>query len=327
MAMSQDQAQQFLQELSRRTGASVEQSDVQRLQNTNEDDLGRLQNAYTSQYSRRGASGQTGSGQDSSELTAQGYGSGRNEIPKGAGIATQEIIGGYGNQGGNNRGPTSVMQSWSQSQPQSDPAVTALNDRLVRMDEENKAAKATETARRDALYNTLKERSGRALNVDATDPIIANQVTTFRNEQTRAQRDYLNKLAESEGPNANLRGERRMAAERSGINTAGFQSELVGRELMTRRNEILQDLQMQGAMLSADQQANLQRELTGIDSMIRQQQLALQGKQVDNSFTLGSRGLDLQALQQEIQRRQFEQDLGFRAEDRASYWDSVRRGL
>ena len=202
---------------------------------------------------------------------------------------------------------------------------------------------AARKAKADELYGTLSGRARQSLNVDANDPIISGQVNNFRNEQTRALRNLQSEASEAGrgmGPAALA-----VAAERAGTATGGFQSELLARELSSRRAEVANAIASMGGMLSADQQAGLQRELAGIDSAIKQyqlgqgnQSLGLQrelglggqnlqrelgfgglGLQRDLGFgdlnlrnQLGNRGLDLDQLRTLLTNRQFYSDLGLR---------------
>jgi hypothetical protein len=193
--------------------------------------------------------------------------------------------------------PKSVAQSWTggiQQQPLQAPQQSERNNELWKM---------------------LMDRAMTSKNIDSSDPIIRPQVDAYRAEQERARRNDIADLAEGSGPLANLRGEARIAAERTGQNVAGFQSELMGRELTARRAEIQQALTGMQGVLSGDQQLALQRELALLDNAIKQQQIGLQG-----------RGLDLDWQRALLQNDQFWADLGLRAEDRASYWDAVRSG-
>lgn len=115
----------------------------------------------------------------------------------------------------------------------------------------------------DALYDQLMKRSTQSLNVDPNDPIVRGQTDAFSAQQERARRDFLGEQAESNGPygtGAQL-GQARMTAEKLGQNTAGFQAQLMGRELESRRQEISQALSQMGGMLTEDQRMALQREL------------------------------------------------------------------
>jgi hypothetical protein len=85
-------------------------------------------------------------------------------------------------------------------------------------------------ARGDELYEMLRARASQAANVSANDPAIRSQSDAYAAEQTRASQNYLADLAEQGGPYANLRGEQRLAAERTGSNIAGFKAELMARD-------------------------------------------------------------------------------------------------
>lgn len=306
-------------------------SDLEKLNNTNPDDVDRVKQALISQYQHR-AKGSATEGLDSSQLTKMGYGSGQGENQ-----------GSYQN---NNSNSSPVSQS-SNSYSGSGPSVPAMpdyskyfeqqNSYLQKMQADADARNAQiaqreeeQKAQRDQLYGTLMGRAQQATNVDANDPIIKGQVDNFRNAQTRSQRDYLSNVAEGGGPLQNMRGEQRMAAEHSGINTANFQGELLGRELGSRRAEISDALHSMGGMLGADQQANLQRELSNIDTQMRSVGQGMQG-----AGMMGSLGNDLmRAMMQNnqfysglgSQNDQFAAQHGLNVADRASYWDALRRG-
>ena len=136
-----------------------------------------------------------------------------------------------------------------------------------------------------------------------------------------------------------------MASERAGQATGALQAELMGRELGSRRNEISQALNSMSGMLTADQEASLRQQLGLLDNSIAQQQVGLgrMGAGTDlmralfqNQQAQAGTGLDF--LRTGLQNKQFYSglgseedrfaaDLGFRREDRGSYWDAIRRGL
>lgn len=156
--------------------------------------------------------------------------------------------------------------------------------------------------RGNTLWDQLMGRANQTLQVGAKDPIIANQVNSYRAEQTRGVRDQLAQVAEAGGPTANLNGERRMANEKASRATGGLQATLMQNELTARRNEIQQALSQMGSMLSDQQKTALSRELGLLNA-----------------------GMDQQRINN--QNNQFLDDLGLRATDRASYWDAIRSGL
>lgn len=131
---------------------------------------------------------------------------------------------------------------------------------------------------RDALYNQLLERANQRPAVDRFDPIIRGQADAYAANEQRSQRNYLSNVAERAGPLANIRGEERMAAERTGQRTGTFEAELIGRELGARRDEIAQALSSMQGLLTSEQQMSLTYELAALNRQIQQQQLDLQSK-------------------------------------------------
>jgi hypothetical protein len=115
----------------------------------------------------------------------------------------------------------------------------------------------------DQLYNMLLQRAQQGLNVDPNDPVIKGQSDAYNAQLDRARRNYLSDLAESAGPYASgaMLGQARQTAEAEGQQGAAFQSQLMGRELQSRRDEIQQALAQMGSMLSDEQRLALQKEL------------------------------------------------------------------
>lgn len=155
--------------------------------------------------------------------------------------------------------------------------------------------------RASSLYDILAGRAGQGLAVNARDPIIANQVDSFRAEQERGARNYLAAQAEAQGPQTNLGSERRLASEHAAQATGGLQSQLMGNELSARRQEIQNALSQMGNMLTSEQQLALQHELGLIDASLRQQGIT-------------------------NQNNQFLDDFALRNTHEANYWDQQRRG-
>lgn len=162
--------------------------------------------------------------------------------------------------------------------------------------------RAENKARADSLYGTLMDRSQQSLNVGANDPIIRGQSDAYSAQVERQRRNYLSDTAEQRGPYANIQGERRMTAEKAGQATAGFEAQLLGRELSARRNEIAQALAQMGGMLSGDQTRALQGELATIDNQLRRD-LGFAG--IDAQRDLGFAGLDVSRRGQDMGMDQF----------------------
>lgn len=173
------------------------------------------------------------------------------------------------------------------------------------------------------LYNTLLERSKQGLAVDRNNPVIRQQSDAYAAQQERARRNYLSDLAESAGPNANLRGEQRMAAERAGQATSAFEAELMGREITAKRDEIQNALtQMQG-LLTTEQEAALRKELALMDDAVKRLQISTQNSQF--YADLAFRGKQLTQQQKEFaetmkykyaelsqQQKQFMEEMGYK---------------
>ena len=313
----------WIKELAEREGASVEQSDVERLKTTNEDDRGRLMSALESQYDLRGQTGRSGSGPDSSERTKQGYGSGRNETAEEAPQRGQSH---------------DVASSWLNQQPTNAGGVSgAVNtgamfpawyqDAIQRQQQEQQRKDAENTQRADALYSQLSQKANQSLQIDRNDPIIRAQADAYSANQERSKRNYLSDVAERSGPLANIRGEQRMAAERVGQATGSFEAELLGRELTARRDEIMQALQMSGSLLNADQQRQLQSELAMLDQAIKEQNVALGFRGQDLDYSLGREGLGVQRRGQDFGMDQFLKELAIREWDTTNKWDYAWAGL
>jgi rhamnose utilization protein RhaD (predicted bifunctional aldolase and dehydrogenase) len=105
------------------------------------------------------------------------------------------------------------------------------------------------TPAQNDMYTQLKQRAQFNYGLDRNDPIIKGQVDAYRAEQQRGAQRNQQQAAEAMGPYATgaLRNEQRMTNEQSGQNTANFQSQLMGRELDSRRG---QDLQLEQLGLS-----------------------------------------------------------------------------
>lgn len=276
----------WIKELSEREGAPVEQSDIDRLYATNEDDRPRLMDALESQYDLRGRTQTTGSGPDSTERTAMGYGSGRNETADdkpstggGSSVAKAWLSDGAGTvQGG-----SGLFPNWYQD---------LLNK---------------QQGRADSLYGMLSDRVNQGVSVDRNNPVIRAQSDAYAASQERARRNYVSNEAEKGGPFANIAGTSRMAAERAGQNTAGFEAELRGRDWEAQRAELLQYLAMMQGMLGRDQEAALRMQLAEIDAQLSREGMSLQRD-------LGYRG-------QDFGMEQFMRELALREWDTGNKWD------
>jgi hypothetical protein len=163
--------------------------------------------------------------------------------------------------------------------------------------------------RSDDLYKLLMERATQGTAVNRNDPNIRAQVDPVVAQQERASRNYLDEIAERSGPLANMQGERRLAAERSGQAAGAFESEVIGREIAARRDEIAQALQLYGSRLTADQQMGLQRELASLEAALSREGMGLQRYGMDQS------------------NDQFLRELALREFDTTNKWDYAWSGV
>lgn len=127
----------------------------------------------------------------------------------------------------------------------------------------------TMTADVQQLLNSLKGISGQSLEISPTDPIIKNQTDIFNAREQQAMRAYLGGLAEQAGPNSNLSAEQRSANQTVGQATAEFEGRLMSQELNARRTQIMQALQMEGSLMTQEQQMALNAELTRINDALQ----------------------------------------------------------
>ena len=276
---------------------------------------------------------------------------------KDASPALEEAIGKIKARGANNNGPQSygnddrstdtggstsytspsapTTTSQVQYDPRSDPNVLAAinqqNALMKQMYDTQLARENENKANRDRLYEMLMGRAKQSLDVSNTDPLIRRQSDTYAAQTDRSARNYLADLAESAGPMANLAGERRMMAEKTGIANAGFEAELMARELTARRQEIADALNGLRGMLTSDQQLQLQQQLGMLDNLIKEQQLG----QSQFGLDTGRMGANNQLMDILLGNSryyaglnsaedQFAARLGFDAADRGSYWDWMR---
>ena len=189
---------------------------------------------------------------------------------------------------------------------------------------EVRAAEAERRGRADSLYNTLLGRSQQAATISPEDAAVKAQVDAYRAEQERGLRNFRSDAAEA--GNRLRPTQDRMAGERVAQGVASMQAELMARELQSRRAEIADALSSMGGILSADQTVGLQRELSGIDNLIRQQQLRISDRDLNLQAELGRGRL---ALDTELGRGGLSNDLmrvllGQQTQD--DYYNLVSRG-
>jgi hypothetical protein len=149
-------------------------------------------------------------------------------------------------------------------------------------------------ALRKQLIGQLTARSQQSLAIDKNDPTIRNQADAYAANEERAKRNYLADIAEQRGPNANLSGETRMAAERVGQRTGAHEADLVGREVTARRAEIAQALESMRGMLTVSQEMQLRKELATMDDTIARMKLQQDSTQFNADLGFRDRSLTQQ---------------------------------
>lgn len=244
-----DNYDDFLKELSKRTGAGVEQDDLATLRGKNPEDVAAHMRKLEAQYAERG----------------QNVTSDREDAPS----QSQATSSNQPTQAWNNSAVTDAINAQTSLLQQQ----MALTSERQRKADEQEAARI---AQRDQLYGQLMTRAQQNVAADPNTPVVQGQVNAYRAEQDRAKRNYLSDVAESAGPYENLRGEQRIASERTGQAVGGFQAELLAREVAQRRAEVSDALNSMQGLLTAEQQGNLQRELSLLDNQL--QGLSLSGQ-------------------------------------------------
>ena len=149
------------------------------------------------------------------------------------------------------------------------------------------SSSTSQTGVSQELYDILLSRARQGTSIDRNDPNIRQQVEPYVAQQERARRDYLADLAEQGGSLANLRGEERVASERAGQASGLFESQLIGRELDSRRQEIIHALDSLRGQLTADQTLALQKELAYLDDATKRFGIQTQGDLGRGELALG----------------------------------------
>lgn len=120
------------------------------------------------------------------------------------------------------------------------------------------------------LLELLMGRARQGLAVGRDDPTVRAQVDPMTAQMERASRNYIDDAAESgRGRPMNLEGVRQMMAERVGQSAGQLESEVIGREVGARRDDIRSSLLQWGDLLGADQRAAIERELGYLNDRAR----------------------------------------------------------
>lgn len=159
------------------------------------------------------------------------------------------------------------------------------------------------SAEMDALVKQLQARAAQSTVVDGTDPNVRRQADAFSAQQERSRRNYLSDQAEGNSPYSTgaQAGLERMTAEKAGQASGQFESELINRELTSRRTEIQQALESMGGILSDEEKNGLQRELSNLNASLETAKMNTQ----NNQFFAGLNQEDRQFLSQLTQNERF----------------------
>jgi hypothetical protein len=196
--------------------------------------------------------------------------------------------------------------------------------------------------RLDELYNMLLGRAKQGLGTDRNDPAVKAQADAYSANAERARRDYLADLAESDGPNANLRSEQRMTAEQVGQDSGRFEAELVSRVIEQKRAEIMHALDSMRGQLTVEQELALQQKLAEMNDIT--QRLGISTSAATSKYntdvnaatsrygiatgaSTARRGQDLGWESELLGNDQFMRQLGFSQSQADRDYDLRNRGL
>jgi hypothetical protein len=154
----------------------------------------------------------------------------------------------------------------------------------------------------NSLLTQLMGRAKQGTNVDTGAANFRQQSDAFAAAQERARRDSIANNAEAKsaqglaGSGAE-RSEDRMINERAATARGGFEAQLVGSELMNRRQEIQSALSQMGGLLNDEQSRTLQRSLADIDAQLRMAGINSSERMANNSLGFNYTQLENQANQ------------------------------
>jgi len=184
---------------------------------------------------------------------------------------------------------------------------------------QNTTPQSDEEIQRQALLQQMQANSQPVTVDDAT---IQAQLQPFAAAQERERRTAENEAAERAstmgmGSSGALDNQRRSLQERAGQATGLRASDLVGREVASRREDLARYLQMNQGRLDANAERQLRERLANMDAQLRREGYSLQGqlgnRELDIRDRLGTGGLSNDLLRILSQRQQFGQDLDFRS--------------
>lgn len=173
------------------------------------------------------------------------------------------------------------------------------------------------TAFNDALLGMMKQNPA---NVSINDPTLKAQMDPFRQEQDRARQMRQMAMAErlgAEGAESGgaMSSEVALSYEDMGRANAQRASELVGQEVLARREELFKALSLYGDMMTQEQQRALQLEIAKLDAQVKREatsaSTSLGRDDLKLREKLGLGNLSLGLLQAQLGNDQFSKRLGF----------------
>lgn len=180
---------------------------------------------------------------------------------------------------------------------------------------QNTTNAGSQVSYRDALIQQMNQNPVPSRN----DEAVRAQVDPYRAAIDRQVRGQIRDEAESNFGAGQDFGtpERLAAAERGGQASGLFESQVVGREIQARRQQIQQALGMFGESLSDDQRRALQKQLADLDAQLRREGLSTQSglgmADIGLRRELGTGSLSNQLLGLLLNNQQFGDRLGLDA--------------
>lgn len=285
----------YITDLSRRTGASVEESDIAALQGKNPEDVDQFKQDLEAQYRRR-ASNVPGddNGDGSDDRGGDGDGGG------GGGIAAQAV-------------------NYTRN-PQLDEMMSQLlSNQKTEAERKGREADERATWRNQMRGNIMGEFNKAAAPVDPNDPIIsrarqvhdaASQRAFNTGREAMAARSIASGTGQQGASDAYLQS----SSENLAKDNSSYESGLMMDEVKQRRQQVLQLLNLGSGVLTADENRMLQEEMGTMDAQLKQLGLTsgayLGGMGIQSQRDLGFGGLDIQRMGLSNQNQQFYDKMG-----------------
>lgn len=161
---------------------------------------------------------------------------------------------------------------------------------------------ADESNQQKMLRDALIAQMTQSKDVSVNDPNIKAQLDPYAAAQERARKEEVSRGAEQAFAGGQDYGspERMAAAERSGQATGLRASDLVGREIQSKRDEIQKALTEFGGMMSEDQKNALQRRAQDLDAQLKREGIGADVYKTNKSYDIEKyktdRGFDMDKM-------------------------------